>query len=167
MNAPLRRALVVSVIVCAACGRRTAEDTPAAKAAAAAPSQSSGAASGDATSAPSYFTVPPEQLAHLEIAPVKRVDFATVLKTTGTVDWDNDHTTQAITQVNGPISRILVDTGAKVAAGDPLLYVASPDVADSGVTEQPQITPVLRGCIKTRASGFTEAHGLFGRHARL
>ena len=26
--------------------------------------------------------------------------------TTGTVDWDNDHTTQAITQVSGPITRI-------------------------------------------------------------
>jgi len=47
------------------------------------------------------------------------------------VDWDADHTTQAITQVNGPISRILVDTGAKVAAGDPLLYVSSPDVANA------------------------------------
>jgi len=51
--------------------------------------------------------------------------------TTGTVDWDADHTTQAITQVNGPISRILVDTGAKVKEGDPLLYVSSPDVTNA------------------------------------
>jgi cobalt-zinc-cadmium efflux system membrane fusion protein len=47
------------------------------------------------------------------------------------VDWDADHTTQAITQVNGPISRILVDTGSRVAAGDPLLYVTSPDVSNA------------------------------------
>jgi cobalt-zinc-cadmium efflux system membrane fusion protein len=47
------------------------------------------------------------------------------------VDFDADHTTQAITQVNGPISRILVDTGAQVKAGDPLLYVSSPDVANA------------------------------------
>ena len=40
------------------------------------------------------------------------------LRTTGTVDWDNDHTTQAITQVSGPITRILVDTGARVKTGD-------------------------------------------------
>jgi cobalt-zinc-cadmium efflux system membrane fusion protein len=53
------------------------------------------------------------------------------VRTTGTVDWDADHTTQAITQVNGPISRILVDTGSPVAAGDPLLYVSSPDVANA------------------------------------
>ena len=47
------------------------------------------------------------------------------------MDWDADHTTQAITQVNGPISRILVDTGSRVAADDPLLYVSSPDVANA------------------------------------
>ena len=51
--------------------------------------------------------------------------------TTGTVDWDADHTTQAITQVNGPISRLLVDTGTPVTADQPLLYVASPDVANA------------------------------------
>jgi cobalt-zinc-cadmium efflux system membrane fusion protein len=54
--------------------------------------------------------------------------------TTGTVDWDANHTTQAITQVNGPISRLLVDTGAVVAADQPLLYVASPDVASAVAT---------------------------------
>jgi cobalt-zinc-cadmium efflux system membrane fusion protein len=57
------------------------------------------------------------------------VDWQTTLHTTGTVDWDNDHTTQAITQVNGPITRIVVDTGAHVKTGDPLLYVSSPDIA--------------------------------------
>jgi membrane fusion protein, heavy metal efflux system len=77
------------------------------------------------------FTVPKEQLAHLRIAPVERTTWYTTVQTTGTVDWDADHTTQAITQVNGPISRILVDLGAKVAAGDPLLYVASPDVSNA------------------------------------
>ena len=51
------------------------------------------------------------------------------VRTTGTVDWDADRTTQAITQVSGPISRILVDTGAVVKKGDPLLFVSSPDVA--------------------------------------
>jgi cobalt-zinc-cadmium efflux system membrane fusion protein len=47
------------------------------------------------------------------------------------VDWDADHTTQAITQVNGPISRLLVDTGTPVAADQALLYVSSPDVANA------------------------------------
>src|SRR5262249_50728275 len=49
----------------------------------------------------------------------------------GTVDWNNDQTTQAITQVSGPITRIVVDTGARVKAGDPLLYVASTDITNA------------------------------------
>jgi cobalt-zinc-cadmium efflux system membrane fusion protein len=77
------------------------------------------------------FTVPRDQLSHLRIVPVRRTSWVVSVRTTGTVDWDADHTTQAITQVNGPISRILVDTGSRVAAGDPLLYVSSPDVADA------------------------------------
>jgi len=79
----------------------------------------------------SLFTVPEAQLAHLQITAVKSGTWSTSVHTTGTVDWDADHTTQAITQVSGPISRILVDTGAVVAAGDPLLYVSSPDVANA------------------------------------
>jgi cobalt-zinc-cadmium efflux system membrane fusion protein len=80
---------------------------------------------------PALFTVSKQQLTHLKITPVRKTTWSTVVRTTGTVDWDADLTTQAITQVNGPISRILVDMGARVKAGDPLLYVASPDVANA------------------------------------
>ncbi len=76
-----------------------------------------------------YFTVPDAQRSHLEIVAAHVTEIQTTLQLTGTVDWDNDHTTQAITQVNGPITRILVDTGAHVKAGDPLLYVSSPDIS--------------------------------------
>src|ERR1039458_7167205 len=77
------------------------------------------------------FTVAAEQMAHLRVVTVGTKVWQTTVVTTGTVDWDANHTTQAITQVNGPISRILVDTGAKVKQGDPLLYVSSPDVANA------------------------------------
>ena len=77
------------------------------------------------------FTVAAEQMAHLRVVTVGTKVWQTTILTTGTVDWDANHTTQAITQVNGPISRILVDTGAKVKQGDPLLYVSSPDVANA------------------------------------
>src|SRR5262245_58300124 len=72
-----------------------------------------------------YFTVPADQLTHLQLADVTTTTWEKTVRTTGTVDWDNDHTTQAITQVSGPITRLVVDTGAHVKAGDPLLYVAS------------------------------------------
>jgi cobalt-zinc-cadmium efflux system membrane fusion protein len=98
-----------------------------------APQDTKAAASNESRSAPQpgLFTVPREQLAHLRIVPVATSNWAIAIHTTGTVDFDADHTTQAITQVNGPISRILVDTGAQVKAGEPLLYVSSPDVANA------------------------------------
>lgn len=124
---------VLRVLACPAfafaltsCGGGTPAQTPASKAAAAAPADT-GAASGT-SSGPTYFTVPQEQLAHLQVQPARTMPFEAELKTTGTVDWDNDHTSQAITQVSGPITRILVDTGAVVKEGQPLLYVASPDI---------------------------------------
>jgi membrane fusion protein, heavy metal efflux system len=80
------------------------------------------------------FEVPPGQLAHLSVVQVSARTWRTTIQTTGTVDWDADRTTQVITQVNGPISRILVDTGAKVKVNDPLLYVSSPDVANAIAT---------------------------------
>lgn len=78
-----------------------------------------------------YFNVPPNQLPHLKIRQARTTTWSTVVHTTGTVDWDQEHTTQAITQVSGPISRILVDTGYHVKAGDPLLYVSSSDVVNA------------------------------------
>ncbi len=83
---------------------------------------------------PGAFSVPQNQLAHLQIKPVEREDWSTVVRTTGTVDWDADHTTQAITQVSGPITQILVDTGSFVQANQPLLYVSSPDVTNAIAT---------------------------------
>jgi cobalt-zinc-cadmium efflux system membrane fusion protein len=120
MKQALVSVLVFAAVAATACGHR---DQPSAgeKAAAAAPPPAN-------ASTPAYFSVPADQLSHIQVVPVRSSAFETELKTTGTVDWDNDHTTQAITQVSGPITRILVDTGSRVAAGQPLLYVASPDV---------------------------------------
>ena len=59
------------------------------------------------------FQVPQNQMAHLKISEVHKAVWSPTVQTTGTVDWDADQTTQAITQVNGPISRLLVDTGAR------------------------------------------------------
>jgi membrane fusion protein, heavy metal efflux system len=75
------------------------------------------------------FAVPADQLARLKVVPAETTTWMITVPTTGTVDWDADRTTQAITQVSGPISRILVDTGAVVKKGDPLLFVSSPDVS--------------------------------------
>ncbi len=132
MKSALKASIFAVAATAAACGGAQKQQTPAQKAAAAAPSDEA-RPTGNATSA-AYFTVPPEQLPHLQIVQAKSAELDTDVKTTGTVDWDNDHTTQAITQVSGPITRILVDTGTKVTAGQPLLYVSSPDVANAFAT---------------------------------
>jgi cobalt-zinc-cadmium efflux system membrane fusion protein len=77
------------------------------------------------------FEVPAKQLPQLKIVEVKKTTWSSVVRTTGTVDWDADHTTQAITQVNGPITKLLVDLGTRVTVNQPLLYVSSPDVASA------------------------------------
>jgi multidrug efflux pump subunit AcrA (membrane-fusion protein) len=74
---------------------------------------------------------PADQLAHLKTKQLRAANWPVAIHTTGTVDWDADHTTQAITQVNGPISRILVDLGTPVEKDQPLLYVSGPDVANA------------------------------------
>ena len=118
-----------AAVALSACGSST--PPPAAGAAPASASASSTASTANAPGAApdaTYFTVPADQLPHLTLLPVRKTTWSTTVHTTGTVDWDNDHTTQAITQVSGPITRILVDTGSRVKVGDPLLNVASSDM---------------------------------------
>jgi cobalt-zinc-cadmium efflux system membrane fusion protein len=91
----------------------------------------SAAQDGAEKNAAGYFTVPDQQLPHLQLVPASQTTWTTAFHTTGTVDWDNDKTTQAITQVSGPVTRILVDAGARVKRGDVLLYVSSPDMANA------------------------------------
>lgn len=80
---------------------------------------------------PGYFTIPEAQVAQLGITTVHTSTIPMTVKATGTVDWDHDQTTQAITPVSGPITRITADLGAHVRAGTPLLYVASPDLSSA------------------------------------
>jgi membrane fusion protein, heavy metal efflux system len=76
-----------------------------------------------------YFTVPSNQLDHLHIEPVRKDTWQSAIHTTGTVDWDADHTTSVISQVSGPVVRILAHPGTVVKAGDALLDVSSPDIS--------------------------------------
>ena len=123
-KAILMAALALAALEASACG---GGPPPKATPAGAAPMSAGQPGAPTAT----YFTVPADQLPHLKIVVVKKTTWATTVRTTGTVDWDNDHTTQAITQVSGPITRIAVDTGTRVKVGDPLLYVASADITNA------------------------------------
>jgi len=78
-----------------------------------------------------YAPGPADQLRHLSGAQVRQAPWWGEVRTPGTVDWDNDPSTQAITQVSVPLTRIVADTGTRVKAGDPLLYVASGDMTSA------------------------------------
>jgi cobalt-zinc-cadmium efflux system membrane fusion protein len=73
------------------------------------------------------FTVPKEQLGHIQIVTVQATDFPRILRLTGTVAFNGFLTTPVITQVGGPVSRIIVSPGQQVHKGEPMLYVSSPD----------------------------------------
>ena len=73
------------------------------------------------------FTIPSEQMAHVQVLTVQPTSLTRSLRLTGAVAYNSFHTTPVITQVSGPVSRIVVVPGQHVQQGEPLLYVASPD----------------------------------------
>jgi len=73
------------------------------------------------------FSLPAEQMSHIQVVTVAQVSLARTLRLTGAVDYNGFKTTPVITQAGGPVSRIVVAPGEHVTAGQPMLYVASPD----------------------------------------
>jgi membrane fusion protein, heavy metal efflux system len=58
---------------------------------------------------------------------VEQGRLARTLRLTGAVEYNDFKTTPVITQVGGPVSRVVVAPGEHVRAGQVLLYIASPD----------------------------------------
>jgi cobalt-zinc-cadmium efflux system membrane fusion protein len=73
------------------------------------------------------FSLPSEQMAHIQIYTVVQAPLERTLRLSGAVAYNGFLTTPVITQVGGPVSRIVVTPGQHVTAGQALLYVASPD----------------------------------------
>lgn len=80
-----------------------------------------------ASEKPQLFTIPAEQMAHVQVVTVEPSKITRVLRLTGAVAYNAFKTTPVITQVGGPVSRILVVPGEHVRAGQPLLTISSPD----------------------------------------
>lgn len=116
MNALTRSLTVLSLLALAACsgGGRAANMT-------------SYSTTDRPDSQAELFSVPAAQMARIQIYTVATAPLQRVLRLTGAVAYDGFLTTPVITQVGGPVSRILVAPGQQVKAGQPLLYVSSPD----------------------------------------
>jgi cobalt-zinc-cadmium efflux system membrane fusion protein len=66
-------------------------------------------------------------MSHVQVVTVRPTKLSRTLRLTGAVAYNAFKTTPVITQVGGPVSRILVVPGQKVKVGQPMLDVSSPD----------------------------------------
>jgi cobalt-zinc-cadmium efflux system membrane fusion protein len=75
------------------------------------------------------FSVPQDQMGHVQIVTVEQQTFPVVLRLPGSVAYNAFKTTPVVTQVSGPVTQVLVYPGQMVRAGQPMLYASSPDFA--------------------------------------
>jgi membrane fusion protein, heavy metal efflux system len=76
---------------------------------------------------PELFTIPQDQMSHIQVVTIQPTTLTRTLRLTGAVAYNAFKTTPVITQVGGPVGRILVVPGEHVKEGQPMLEVASPD----------------------------------------
>jgi membrane fusion protein, heavy metal efflux system len=111
--------LISSFFILSACGRKGSGPSAAQTTA----YGSSGAAKAE------LFSVPQDQMGHVQIVTAAKQTFPVVLRLSGSVAYNAFKTTPVITQVSGPVMQVLVYPGQTVRAGQPMLYVSSPDFA--------------------------------------
>jgi cobalt-zinc-cadmium efflux system membrane fusion protein len=107
-------ALGVALAALAACSPKPTYTAPAAPA---------------ASATPALVTLTAAQLQHIQLYTVAPVAFHKTVEASGVVDFDNDQSTSVLSPISGPVSRLLVQPGQLVKAGDTLATVASPDYA--------------------------------------
>ena len=77
------------------------------------------------------FTVPDDQMAHIQVVKTVKASMPRNLRFTGSVAYDALATTPVFSAVGGPVREILVAPGDIVRAGQPLLHVSSPDYSQA------------------------------------
>jgi cobalt-zinc-cadmium efflux system membrane fusion protein len=107
----------------------------------------------------SLFTVPQDQMVHLQVVPVEKAKLPRLLRLTGSAAYNAFKTTPVFSPIGGPVHEILVAPGETVHAGQPLLTVNSPDysVARSAYIKARQAS-ALADKIYTRSEDLF-AHG--------
>ncbi len=120
----LRRAMSGALLVgtLAACSSGKPAPETATSAAATAPGAPSHA---------SAFMLTEDQRARIHTYVVAPSAFQPAIITTGTVAFNGDRSTPVLSQISGPVARILVNTGTHVEPGTPLALVSSPDFAQA------------------------------------
>lgn len=109
---------------------------------------------------PQLFTIPQEQMSHVRVVTVEPTTLKRTLRLTGNVTYNAFNTTPVITQVGGPVSRILVVPGEHVKTGQPMLDVSSPDYSQL-------LDAYLKAADSFRLTqkNYTRAQDLYQHHA--
>jgi membrane fusion protein, heavy metal efflux system len=109
---------------------------------------------------PRLFTIPQEQMSHVQVVTVVPSTLKRMLRLTGAVAYNAFKTTPVISQVGGPVSRILVVPGEHVKEGQSMLDVSSPDYSQL-------LDSYLKAADSFRLSSknYTRAQDLYAHHA--
>ena len=83
--------------------------------------------SANSNNAAELFSVPQDQMSHIQIVTIAPHELTRTLRLSGQVAYNGFKTTPVISAVGGPVSRVLAFPGQHVKAGEPLLEVSSPD----------------------------------------
>ena len=75
----------------------------------------------------SLFSVPQDQMTHVQVVSVEKSALPRVLRLTGAVAYNAFKTTPVFSAIGGPVHELLVAPGETVRQGQPLLTVNSPD----------------------------------------
>jgi cobalt-zinc-cadmium efflux system membrane fusion protein len=89
---------------------------------------------------PTSFKVTDAQRSKLTLVTLANESFRPSIEVTGTVAFDGDKSTQVLSPVSGPVSRIVATLGEQVTAGQTLATVASPDFAADVATYRKAVT---------------------------
>jgi membrane fusion protein, heavy metal efflux system len=80
------------------------------------------------------FTVPQDQLAHIQLYSVHATNLQRILRLPGSVAYNAFKTTPVVSAIGGPVARIVAAPGMHVKRGQPMLYVSSPDFSQLRAT---------------------------------
>lgn len=109
---------------------------------------------------PELFTIPQDQMSHVQVVTVAPQTLPRSLRLTGAVAYNAFRTTPVITQVGGPVSRILVVPGEFVKQDQPLLEVSSPDYSLLLATYIK-----ARDTLRVATKNYERAQDLYNHHA--
>jgi cobalt-zinc-cadmium efflux system membrane fusion protein len=109
---------------------------------------------------PELFTIPQNQMSHVQVVTLQPAKLTRTLRLSGAVAYNAFKTTPVITQMGGPVSRILVVPGEHVRQGQPMLAVTSPDYSQLFATYLK-----ARETFRVADKNYARAQDLYEHHA--